>query len=162
MHKNNTRRQGRIESSSLGETVRIASIVQKGMASGRSSYVEMRALDRLMKHNIKTRVNEMRKSIKINSSEIDRLLDEIISASSEGYTHVLTPNGIIQEKELDRLLSIDSEIVMCMRLLTELQEKEEEKEGGGEEAGSSNQGLIDTIKELIKDRKMFVDSIIKA
>src|SRR6185295_16752713 len=115
VHKNNFRRQRRLESR-LGETVRIASIVQKGMASGRSSYVEMRALDRLTNHNIKTRVDEIKKSAKLDS-ELEDLLSKIPPAMSGGYTKVLTPNGIIREAELDRLLSIDGDIVTCLVII---------------------------------------------
>jgi hypothetical protein len=137
--------------------VRIASIVQKGIASGRSSYVEMRALDRLMIHNIKTKTNQIRKSLSSSASsstssaavklngELDRLLVKVIQTVSEGYTRVLTPNGIIQERELDHLLSLDSDIVICLGLV-ELQPWK-------------NSSILNTIKELIKEREMFVNSL---
>jgi hypothetical protein len=156
VHKNNFRRQRRIENR-VGETVRIASIVQKGIASGRSSYVEMRALDRLMIHNIKTKTNQIRKSLSSSASsspssaavklngELDRLLVKVIQTVSEGYTRVLTPNGIIQERELDHLLSLDSDIVICLGLV-ELQPWK-------------NSSILNTIKELIKEREMFVNSL---
>src|SRR5688500_9399600 len=111
MHKN-FRRQRKLEDR-LGETVRIASIVQKGMDTGRSSYVEMRALDRLTSHNINTKVSALRKSLKLNA-ELEDLLTKVPQAMSDGYTRVLTPNGIVRESELDRLLSIDADIVMCL------------------------------------------------
>lgn len=108
MHKN-FRRQRRLESH-LDETVRIASIVQKGMATGRSSYVEMRALDRLTSHKIKTQASALKKSLKPNA-ELEDLLGRIPQAMSDGYTRVLTPNGVVRESELDRLLTIDADIV---------------------------------------------------
>jgi hypothetical protein len=138
VHKNNFRRQRRLESR-LGETVRIASIVQKGMATGRSSYVEMRALDRLTNHNIKTRVDEIKKSVKLNS-ELEDLLSKIPPAMSGGYAKVLTPNGIIREAELDRLLSIDGDIVTCLVII------ESEQARG-------------TLKELMEERKRLVDAL---
>ena len=58
MHKN-FKRQRRLENR-LGETVRVASIVQKGMRTGRSSYVEMRALDRLTNYNVKSKVRAIK------------------------------------------------------------------------------------------------------
>ena len=141
VHKNNFRRQRRLESR-LGETVRIASIVQKGMATGRSSYVEMRALDRLTSHNIKTRVDEIKKSAKLDS-ELEDLLSKIPPAMSGGYAKVLTPNGIVREAELDRLLSIDGDIVMCLVIIESEQARD----------------VIGTIKELIEERKRLVDSL---
>lgn len=141
VHKNNFRRQRRLESR-LGETVRIASIVQKGMASGRSSYVEMRALDRLTNHNIKTRVDEIKKSAKLDS-ELEDLLSKIPPAMSGGYAKVLTPNGIIREAELDRLLSIDGDIVTCLVIIESEQARD----------------VINMLKELMEERKRLVDSL---
>src|ERR671924_1822771 len=105
MHKNNNNFTGRHQKkgggrgrrveSRLGETVRIASIAQKGMTTGRSSYVEMRALDRLTRHNIKTKVLSLKKSIRI-SGELEDFLSKISETMSESYTKVLTPNGIVR------------------------------------------------------------------
>ncbi len=144
VHKNNFRRQRRLESR-LGETVRIASIVQKGVATGRSSYVEMRALDRLTNHNIKVRIDEMKKSIKMDA-KLDELLSKIAHTMSEGYTKVLTPNGIMREKELDHLLSIDSDIVTCLGII-------------GREKSKTRDDAVDSLKELIEERKKLVDAL---
>lgn len=143
VHKN-FRRQRRLESR-LGETVRIASIVQKGMATGRSSYVEMRALDRLTNHNIKTKASALKKSLKLNA-ELEDLLTKIPQGMSDGYTKVLTPNGIVRENELDRLLSIDAEIVTCLGMI------EQEK-------SQKMRDVIDALKELVEERKKLVDSL---
>lgn len=143
VHKN-FRRQRRMESR-LDETVRIASIVQKGMATGRSSYVEMRSLDRLTNHNIKTKVSALKKSLKLNA-ELDDLLTKIPQAVSDGYTKVLTPNGIVREKELDILLSIDADIVMCLGMI------EPEK-------SQKMHDVIGALRELIEERKKVVDSL---
>ncbi len=148
VHKN-FRRQRRLESR-LDETVRIASIVQKGMATGRSSYVEMRSLDRLIGHNIKAKVSEIRKSVKL-STELDELLTRtLLQAVSEGYTKVLTPNGIVREKELEQLLSIDSDIVVCLGMMVDAEKTRKTRD------------LIDTLKELIGERKKVVEGSLKA
>ena len=115
------------------------------MARGRSSYVEMRALDRLTKHNIKTRVGAIKKSLKLNV-ELDDLLAKIPQAVSDGYTRVLTPNGIVRESELDRLLSIDAEIVTCLGML------ESEKL-------QKLRDVVETLKQVVEERKKLVDSL---
>lgn len=143
MHRNNFRRQRRLESR-LGETVRIASIVQKGMTTGRASYVEMRSLDRLTSHNIKSKVHVLKKSAKLNT-ELDDLLTKILQAVSDGYTKVLTPNGIVRENELDRLLSIDADIVMCLGMIDPKSQKIRD--------------AAETLKELLEERKKLVDSL---
>jgi hypothetical protein len=158
MHKNNNftgrhQKKGgggkrRVESR-LGETVRIASIIQKGMSTGRSSYVEMRALDRLTKHNIKSKVDALRPYAK-PESDLAKLLSIITPAMSGGYVDVLTPNGIVRENELDSLLSIDSDIVMCIGIIeSELLKKSHKKEIEA----------IHTLKELVEERKKLVDSL---
>jgi predicted alternative tryptophan synthase beta-subunit len=144
VHKNNFRRQRRLESR-LGETVRIASIVQKGMTTGRSSYVEMRSLDRLTNHNIKTKVHALKKSTKLNA-ELEDLFTKIPQAVSEGYAKVLTPNGIVRENELDRLLSIDADIVMCLGMIDP-------------EKSQKIRDAVETLKELLEERKKLVDSL---
>jgi hypothetical protein len=143
--RNNFRGQRRLESR-IDETVRIASIAQKGMTSGRSSYVEMRALDRLTSHNIKTKVHAIRKSFKL-SIELDDLLSKISQAMTESYTKVLTPNGIVRGKELDRLLSIDADIVICLGMIE------------SELNSIKMSDLIDMMQELVEERKRLVDSL---
>ena len=106
MHKNNIRRQRKLENRT-DETVRIASIAQKGMNTGRSSYVEMRALDRLTSHNIKTKILLLKKTTKLND-KLEEFLSKISETLSESDTRVLTPNGIVTKKRtrsstLDRL-----------------------------------------------------------
>jgi hypothetical protein len=143
--RNNFRGQRRLESR-IDETVRIASIAQKGMATGRSSYVEMRALDRLTSHNIKTKVHAIRKSLKL-SSDLEGLLSKISQAMTESYTKVLTPNGIVRTKELDRLLSIDADIVVCLGMIE------------SELNSVKISDLLDMMEELVEERKRLVDSL---
>jgi hypothetical protein len=116
------------------------------MTTGRSSYVEMRALDRLTIHNIKTKVLLLKKSIKLGS-ELEENLSRVSETMSEGYTRVLTPNGILRRKEFDRLLSIDADIVTCIGMI------------GTELNLHKISELLNTLKELTEERKAFVDSL---
>jgi alpha-N-acetylglucosamine transferase len=143
--RNNFRGQRRLESH-IDETVRIASIAQKGMTTGRSSYVEMRALDRLTSHNIKTKVHAIKKSLKLNS-KLEDLVSKISQAMSESYTKVLTPNGIVRRKEFDRLLSIDADIVICLGMI--------ESELNSVKIAD----LMDSMEELIEERQKLLDSL---
>ncbi len=145
MPRNNFRGQRRLESR-IDEAVRIASIAQKGMTTGRSSYVEMRALDRLTSHNIKTKVQTIKKSFKLNS-KFEELMLKISQGMSESYTKILTPNGIVRRKEFDRLLSIDADIVICLGMV------------GTELNSVKISDLIRTIEELIEERRKLVDSL---
>jgi hypothetical protein len=119
--------------------------VQKGIATGRSSYVEMRALDRLTKQNIKTRLSALRKSLMV-TGELEDLLTKIPQALSDGYTKVLTPNGRVRENELDRLLSIDADIVTGL-VMCESERSQKMRE------------VIGILKELVEERKKLLDSL---
>jgi alpha-N-acetylglucosamine transferase len=143
--RNNFRGQRRLESR-IDEAVRIASIAQKGMTTGRSSYVEMRALDRLTSHNIKTKVQTIKKSFKL-TSKFEELMLKISQGMSESYTKILTPNGIIRRKEFDRLLSIDADIVICLGMF------------GTEFDSLKISDLARTLEELIEERRKLVDSL---
>ena len=145
MPRNNFRGQRRLESR-IDETVRIASIAQKGMTTGRSSYVEMRALDRLTSHNIKTKVQATRKSLKL-SGDLEDLLSKISQAMTESYTKVLTPNGIVQSKGTRWATSIDADIVVCLGMIE------------SELNSVKISDLIDRMEELVEERKRLVDSL---
>ena len=116
------------------------------MTTGRSSYVEMRALDRLTSHNIKAKVQATRKSLKL-SSDLEDLLSKISQAMTESYTKVLTPNGIVRAKELDGLLTIDADIVVCLGMIE------------SELNSVKISDLIDRMEELVEERKRLVDSL---
>lgn len=145
MPRNNFRGQRRLESH-IDEAVRIASIAQKGIITGRSSYVEMRALDRLTSHNIKAKVQSLKKSLKLNAN-LEQLMLKISQGMSESYTKILTPNGIVRRKELDRLLSIDADIVICLGMFN------------SDLNALKLQDLTRTMEELIEERKKLVDSL---
>jgi len=114
------------------------------MTTGRASYVEMRSLDRLTNHNIKRKVHAL-KSAKLNA-ELEELLAKIPQAVLDGYASVLTPNGIVRENELDRLLSIDADIVMCLGLIDP-------------DKPQKMRDAAEALKELVEERKKLVDSL---
>ena len=139
------------------ETVRIASIVQKGLATGRSSYVEMRALGRLTSRNVKLQVQATRSLLNESDKDISEVLSRILSAITDGYTSILTPNGIVRKNELDRLISIDSEIVTCLGLIeSRLEYRSPENEGG--ELTSETVTIAGTLNELLDERKKLLDT----
>ena len=147
MHKNNFRRRQRRVESRLDETVRIASIVQKGIATGRASYVEMRALERIVHHNLKSKVQLVRGTKAAKDGDLAELLTKALSARG-GYAETLTPNGVLSINGLDHLLSIDSEISVCLAMMQSL---------GSSRAKARE--LADTLSELLDERKRLVGSL---
>ncbi len=141
MHRNNVRRRRKLENN-LGETVRIASIVQKGVDTGRSSYVEMRALARTANRNLRPRVRAILENLE------DETIQSLPAEMSEGYTDVLTPNGNVRHDRLDQLLSIDADIVTCLGIIeSEMKNKNKPSES------------LKALQELVRDRKKFVDAL---
>jgi hypothetical protein len=143
VHKNNVRRRGKLESN-LSETVRIASIVQKGVERGRSSYVEMRALARLTGQNVRAKVHKIQAGLKKDDDSLNVLLKGLATDMSEGYSDVLTPNGIVRDDKLDTLLWLDSDIVTCLGIIIA---KDRTKE------------TEDALKGLVEERKKFVAAL---
>ncbi len=106
----------------------------------------MRALDRLTSHNIKAKIHALKKSLKLNG-KLEDLGARISQAMPESYTKVLTPNGIVRGKELDRLLTIDADIVICLGIIEY------------ELNSLKISDLIATMEELLEERKKLVDSL---
>jgi hypothetical protein len=119
----------------IDETIRMASNMQRSIALGRSSYVEMRAVSRMVAHNMKAMINSMRSTIKDHRS-VELLA--VSSAISSAYEFTLTPNGIIRQNDLEELISADLDISV---LLTTMQDKIE----------IDSQVHIDDEMSLLKD-----------
>jgi hypothetical protein len=134
--------------SNLDEAIRIVSNMQKNIATGRSTYVEMRAVSRMVAHNIGLRLN----SIKFPSDNRCSLLSTIFSTMSSGYEYTLTPNGILKRDDLEKLLSADSDIANLLAAI-ESNLKSNDKADIGDE--------LCLLKELLNKRKTLIE-ILKA
>lgn len=134
--------------SNLDEAIRIVSNMQKNIATGRSTYVEMRAVSRMVAHNIGLRLN----SIKFLSDNRCSLLSTIFSTMSSGYEYTLTPNGILKRDDLEKLISADSDIANLLAAI-ESNLKSNDKADIGDE--------LCLLKELLNKRKALIE-ILKA
>jgi hypothetical protein len=134
--------------SNLDEAIRIVSNMQKNIATGRSTYVEMRAVSRMVAHNIRLRLN----SIKFPSDNRCSFLSTIFSTLSSGYEYTLTPNGILKRDDLEKLISTDSDIANLLAAI-ESDLKSNDKADIGDE--------LCLLKELLNKRKALIE-ILKA
>ena len=91
--------------------------MQKSIISGRSSYVEMQMVSRLVAYNIKLIIKSI-KSLINNDKDVD--LSSVSSVMSSGYELTLTPNGIIKRNELEELISTDSDIAILLTIIEDL------------------------------------------
>jgi hypothetical protein len=137
------------QTSNLDGMIRIAANIQKSMATGRSSYVEMRAASRMVAHNMRLKINSI-KSLTSAGKYSD--LSTIFPNLSSGYEFTLTPNGILKRNDLEKLLSIDSDIAL---LLTSI---EDALRFNGQ-AHLNHE--LDALKEFLTKRKTLIE-ILKA
>jgi hypothetical protein len=105
------RRQKRKQIPKLNRIVRAVSTMQRGIRTGHSSYVEMHEANNLIIHNIKLRINSMKPFI---DKELHEKLISILPVMLNGYEFTLTSNGTVKNLDLDRLLSLDSDITMLL------------------------------------------------
>ena len=131
----------------LDETVRIAANMQKSITSGRSSYVEMRAASRMFAYNVSQRVNSMTsRLINARYSGLMSLFSELLT----GYEYTLTPNGILKRNDLEKLLSIDADIVLLLMSIDSILQCD---------AQAHSDTDFDNLEELVKKRKRLIEII---
>ena len=134
--------------SNLDEAIRMVANMQKNIATGRSTYVEMRAVSRMVAHNMGLMVN----SIKSLSENRYSLLSTIFSTMSSGYEFTLTPNGVLKRDDLEKLISTDSDIANLLAAI-ERNLRSDDKAEIDEDLG--------ILKELLNKRKALIE-ILKA
>jgi hypothetical protein len=121
--------------------------MQRGIRTGHSSYVEMHEANNLVIHNIKLRINSMKPFI---DKELHEKLISILPAMLNGYEFTLTPNGTVNNLDLDRLLSLDSDITMLL-LSLEYVVKHRANHLPIDEIMSFFEELIDERRRLLND-----------
>lgn len=133
--------------SSLDDTFRIASILQKSVSTGRSSYVEMSKVNQIISFNMKSHIDSIKREI---MPDAYKGAIELFSQLSYYYERTITPNGSIRIKEFNKLLAFDSEIALQLHNL---------KSSKRISTNIDDFEYIENLKDLIKERKDFIDSI---
>jgi hypothetical protein len=141
------RRQKRKQIPKLNRIVRAVSTMQRGIRTGHSSYVEMHEANNLIIHNIKLRINSMKPFI---DKELHEKLISILPVMLNGYEFTLTSNGTVKNLDLDRLLSLDSDITMLL-LSLEYVVKHRANHLPIDEIMSFFEELIDERRRLLND-----------
>ena len=121
--------------------------MQRGIRTGHSSYVEMHEANSIVIRNIKLRINSMKPFI---DKELHEKLISILPAMLNGYEFTLTPNGTVKNLDLDRLLSLDSDITMLL-LSLEYMVKQHVNHIPIDEIMSLFKELIDERRRLLND-----------
>src|SRR6185437_2700267 len=131
----------------MDETIRISANMQKSITSGRSSYVEMRAASRVFAYNVSQRVNSM--TSRLVNTRYSRLMS-LFSDFFTGYEYTLTPNGILKRNDLEKLLSIDADIVLLLMSIDRILRCDAQADVDID---------IDNLQELVNSRKRLIQII---
>jgi hypothetical protein len=110
--------------------VKLASLLQKALDSGRSNYVEMSEVSRYVNYYIKTQIDDSTmymdyilntyrddSSFKRLRNDLVTLFKELNDATSNGYEKLVAPNGSVNRDMLEELIEVDGEITSAMNLI---------------------------------------------
>jgi hypothetical protein len=110
--------------------VKLASLLQKALDTGRSNYVEMSEISRYMSYYIKTQTEESSthmdyilnnyredNGFKRLRNDLVTLFGELNETASSGYEKLVAPNGSVNRGSLEELIQIDTEITGAMNLI---------------------------------------------
>lgn len=110
--------------------VKLASLLQKALDTGRSSYIEMNEVSRYLGYYVKTQVEDSVRYMDfiLNNYRDDnyfrhlrrnllKLFGVLGDVALNGYEKLVSPNGSINKNTLEELIYIDSEITNAMKVI---------------------------------------------
>lgn len=110
--------------------VKLASLLQKALDTGRSNYVEMSEISRYVSYYIKTQVDDsvMYMDYILNNYRDDNsfrrfrndlvtLFNDLNETATNGYEKLVAPNGSVNSERLEELIQIDTEITGTINLI---------------------------------------------
>ena len=110
--------------------VKLASLLQKALETGRSSYVEMNEISRYMGYYVKTQTDDTSMYMDYllnnykNGMKIKRLRDDLMNVFARinkniisGYERLVAPNGKVSKSLLGQLIQIDTELTTTMNAI---------------------------------------------
>ncbi len=110
--------------------VKLASLLQKALDTGRSNYVEMSEVSRYLSYSIKTQIDESVRYVDyIQNNHRDdshfrhfrksllTLFNELNNAATNGYEKLVSANGDVSKMMLEELILLDTEVTNSMKLM---------------------------------------------
>lgn len=110
--------------------VKLASLLQKALETGRSNYIEMSEISRYISHYVKTQIDDSstymdyilnnyrnENNFKQLRIELVNVFDDINANGVNGYEKLVAPNGGVNKSLLERLIQIDTEITTGMNMI---------------------------------------------
>lgn len=110
--------------------VKLASLLQKALETGRSNYIEMSEINRYISHYVKTQIDDSstymdyilnnyrnENNFKQLRIELANVFGDITTNAVNGYEKLVAPNGSVNKSLLERLIQIDTEITTGMNMI---------------------------------------------
>lgn len=110
--------------------VKLASLLQKALDTGRSNYVELSEISRYVSYYVKTQIDDssMYMDYILNNhndsdgfkrlrTELAELFNKLNETTVNGYEKLVAPNGSVNKNLLEQLIQIDTEITSSMNLI---------------------------------------------
>jgi len=130
MSKSDDTQYKKKEKPAFNGIVKLASLLQKALDTGRSNYVEMSEISRYVSYYIKTQIDDsgMYMDYILNNYRDDnsfrhlrddlvKLFNELNENASNGYEKLVAPNGSVNRSVLEELIQIDTEITSAMNMI---------------------------------------------
>ena len=130
MSKSDDTQYKKKEKPAFNGIVKLASLLQKALDTGRSNYVEMSEISRYISYYIKTQTDDsaMYMDYILNNYRDDnsfrRLRNDLVTlfnglneTVANGYEKLVAPNGSMNRNMLEELIQIDTEITSTMSLI---------------------------------------------
>jgi hypothetical protein len=110
--------------------VKLVSLLQKALESGRSNYVEMSEVNRYISYYVKTQIddssmymdyilNNYKNGIEFKKLRNDfvKVFNDINITTIDGYEKLVAPNGSVNKDLLEQLIQLDTEITATMSMI---------------------------------------------
>jgi len=117
------------EQKTANGVVKLASLLQKVLETGRTNNVEMSEVSRYLNYYVKTQLddscmyldyiiyNKSEDGFKQLKSELVKIFDDINEILANGYEKLVAPNGSVDKNLFEQLIQIDTEITVISNMI---------------------------------------------
>ncbi|NMJ87270.1 MAG: hypothetical protein EX285_05465 [Thaumarchaeota archaeon] len=152
--------------------VKLASLLQKALETGRSNYIEMNEISRYMGYYVKRQIDDscMYMNYVLNnykniehfkqlSYDLKNIFNDTNKAIVHGYEKLVAPNGSVNKSLLEQLIQIDTEITTTMNIIRSTIMNASNRDGITGEEIKEITGMIKELRTNINKRIKIVKQI---
>jgi hypothetical protein len=117
------------EQKTANGVVKLASLLQKALETGRTNNVEMSEVSKYLNYYVKTQLDDScmyldyiiysksEERFKQLKSELVKIFDDINEILADGYEKLVAPNGSVDRNLFERLIQIDTDITIVSNMI---------------------------------------------